>query len=102
MISTLVDESNSATVEIHADRLQARTTAVRLHIRWPGTRKTLSRDQTEQAAGAFDADSRSLSAAKRLFDTKHPAPSASSRRSRRKRSRIGKGSHSPTLNRAFD
>jgi hypothetical protein len=56
-----------------ATRLQAETTAVRLHIRWPGTRKSLSRDQKQQAASAFDADSRTLSAAKRLFDTSHPS-----------------------------
>lgn len=72
-MSTLLDEPNSATAESHADRLKTQTTAVRLHIRWPGTRKSLSRDQTEHAAGAFGASSRSLSAAKRLFDTKHPA-----------------------------
>ena len=54
-------------------RLQAETTAVRLKIRWLGVRKTLSADQTKRAAGTFDADIKSVSASKKLFDTSHPA-----------------------------
>ncbi|QEG41332.1 hypothetical protein [Roseimaritima ulvae] len=55
------------------ERLQAETTAVRLRIRWPGVRKTLSQDQTRKAAGTFDADIKSVSASKKLLDTTHPA-----------------------------
>ena len=72
-MSTTLDEPAPANQASHGTRLQAGTTAVRLHIRWPGTRKSLSRDQKQQAAGAFDADSGTLSAAKRLFDTSHPS-----------------------------
>ena len=54
------------------DRLRAETTAVRLHIRWPGIRKTLDSTQKQRAADAFDADLKSLSAAKKLLDTSHP------------------------------
>lgn len=54
------------------DRLQAETTAVRLHIRWPGIRKTLDQSQKQRAAEAFEADLKSLSAAKKLLDTSHP------------------------------
>src|SRR6056297_1618389 len=72
-MSVMLDEPESQTTQSQGGRLQAETTAVRLHIRWPGTRKSLSRDQKQQAAGAFDADSRALSAAKRLFDTSHPS-----------------------------
>ena len=54
-------------------RLQAETTAVRMKIHWPGVRKTLSQDQTRQAAGTFDADIKSVSASKKLLDTSHPA-----------------------------
>ncbi|MCC9601040.1 hypothetical protein LOC67_10830 [Stieleria sp. JC731] len=72
-MSVMLDEPESQTTQTHGNRLQSETTAVRLHIRWPGTRKSLSRDQRQQAAGAFDADIRTLSAAKRLFDTSHPA-----------------------------
>jgi hypothetical protein len=56
-----------------ADRLRAETTAVRLQVRWPGVRKTLSEPQKRRAADAFDADLKSLSAAKKLIDTGHPA-----------------------------
>ncbi|MCR9207642.1 MAG: hypothetical protein NXI28_05390 [bacterium] len=56
-----------------SERLQAETTAVRLKIHWPSVRKTLSIDQTRQAAGMFDADKKSVSASKKLLDTSHPA-----------------------------
>ena len=56
-----------------AGRLQSETTAVRLRIRWPGVRKTLSDDQKQQAASTFDADIKSVSASKKLLDTSHPA-----------------------------
>ena len=72
-MSVTLDEPVGQTTPTQGGRLQAETTAVRLHIRWPGTRKSLNSDQRQQAAGAFDADSRTLSAAKRLFDTSHPS-----------------------------
>ena len=56
-----------------AEQLQEETTAVRVKIRWPSTRKTLSQAQTQQAAGTFEADIKSVSASKKLFDTRHPA-----------------------------
>ena len=46
---------------------------MRMKIHWPGVRKTLSQDQTRQAAGTFDADIKSVSASKKLLDTSHPA-----------------------------
>ena len=55
------------------ERLRCDTTAVRMHIRWPGTRKSLSDSQRSLAAEAFDADQKSVSAAKKLLDTSHPA-----------------------------
>lgn len=72
-MSTTLDDPQTGHDQTDANRLQAETTAVRLYVRWPGTRKALSRDQKQHAAGAFDADSRTLSAAKRLFDTSHPS-----------------------------
>lgn len=72
-MSTLLDEANADTTSDHGSRLQSQTTAARLHIHWPGTRKSLNRDQKQLAAGTFDADGRTLSAAKRLFDTSHPS-----------------------------
>jgi hypothetical protein len=53
-MSTTLDDPITHQDQSHATRLQAETTAVRLHIRWPGTRKSLNRDQKQQAAGAFD------------------------------------------------
>ena len=62
----------STSSDTPGDRLQAETTAVRLHIRWPGIRKTLDDTQKQRAADAFEADLKSLSAAKKLLDTSHP------------------------------
>ena len=56
-----------------SERLKTETTAVRLKIHWPSVRKTLSSDQTRLAAGTFDADTKSVSASKKLLDTSHPA-----------------------------
>jgi len=84
-MSLTIDSPTEATTEASASdaaaendesigqRLQAETTAVRLKIRWMGVRKTLSQDQTRLAAGTFDADIKSVSATKKLFDTSHPA-----------------------------
>lgn len=67
-----VVQSRSTSSNTPGDRLQAETTAVRLHIRWPGIRKTLDDTQKQRAADAFEADLKSLSAAKKLLDTSHP------------------------------
>jgi hypothetical protein len=61
------------TIENIGQRLQSATTAVRLHIRWPGVRKSLSRAQKLRVASAFDADCSVVSAAKKLLDTSHPS-----------------------------
>ncbi len=71
--SNQYNDSQALESEAVGQRLQAETTAVRLKIRWLGVRKTLSPDQTRQAAGTFDADIKSVSASKKLFDTSHPA-----------------------------
>jgi hypothetical protein len=65
-------DTRPATRTTPGDRLQAETTAVRLHVRWPGIRKTLDDTQKRRAADAFEADLKSLSAAKKLLDTSHP------------------------------
>jgi hypothetical protein len=62
------NESNNEVGE----QLRTATTAIRLHVRWPGVRKTLSQRQRQLAAGAFSADANLLSAGKKLFDTSHP------------------------------
>lgn len=79
MSTVVLDETTPAAVSnptasatAAGDRLQSETTAVRLHVRWPGIRKTLDESQKQRAADAFDADLKSLSAAKKLLDTSHP------------------------------
>lgn len=77
MSTVVLDETAPAAVSTPSetatgDRLQSVTTAIRLHIRWPGVRKTLDKAQKQRAADAFDAELKSLSAAKKLLDTSHP------------------------------
>src|SRR4051812_39221230 len=56
-----------------AERLRVSTAAVRVSIRWFGVRKTLTPGQINEAAESFGADGDSLSARKKLLDTRHPA-----------------------------
>jgi hypothetical protein len=70
----------TTTVEHAAERLSApaqrlaRTmAAVRVSFTWLGVRKTLSRQQKQEAAESFGAEGEYLSAAKKLLDTSHPA-----------------------------
>ena len=76
-MSTVLAPTSSESQDSHSvdigQQLQAETTAVRLHIRWPGVRKTLSQQHKQQAANTFAADSDSVSVSKNLIDTSHPA-----------------------------
>ena len=56
-----------------AQRLRSLSAAVRLSFVWLGVRKSLSADQTAQAADTFGAERQYLSAGKKLLDTRHPA-----------------------------
>ncbi|MBL8793143.1 MAG: hypothetical protein JNM56_04505 [Planctomycetia bacterium] len=56
-----------------AQKLQARSLAVRVSFHWLGTKKTLTSHQIAKAAETFDADRHYLSATHKLFDTRHPA-----------------------------
>lgn len=47
--------------------------AVKVSFSWLGTRRSLSDNQTRQAANQFDADANLLTAYKKLIDTTHPA-----------------------------
>ncbi len=69
---TLIEEEERDR-ENPATRLPQDAAAVRLHVSWPGLRRTLSAEQKEDAASPFDAESGSLSASKKLLDTRHPA-----------------------------
>jgi hypothetical protein len=72
-MTTLLDEPTTIPSTTPAHRLRTSTAAVRLSFTWFGVRKSLSAEQKAQAAESFGAESDCLSAAKRLFDTKHPA-----------------------------
>src|SRR3954447_14369783 len=83
-MTTLLDHiDNRATIDVQpasptetttpAQRLRATMAAVRVSFTWLGTTKTLSPEQRAQAAEAFDAEARSLSARKKLLDVRHPA-----------------------------
>lgn len=56
-----------------AQRLRNQTLACRLSLQKIGTRKALTPDQRREAADPFGADYKSLSASKKLLDTKDPA-----------------------------
>jgi hypothetical protein len=56
-----------------ADRLRTTMAACRVQYTWLGTTKALTAAQRAQAAEAFDAEGQSLSAGKKLLDTRHEA-----------------------------
>ena len=79
MSTTLEPESQteSRTVEttntIPTERVRQGFAACRVKFKWLGTSKTLSSEQKTQAAESFGADGNSISAGKKLIDTKHEA-----------------------------
>ncbi len=72
-MSTVLEETTSQHVTNPSDRLRSTMAAARLSFNWLGVRKTLSSEQRTQAADSFDAESKYLSASKKLIDTTHPA-----------------------------
>lgn len=56
-----------------SERLRSTMAAARLSFTWLGVRKSLTAAQKDQAADAFHAEGRFLSAGKKLLDTSHPA-----------------------------
>ncbi|MEK6235863.1 MAG: hypothetical protein N2C14_14235 [Planctomycetales bacterium] len=72
-MTTTVPSGRAGQTASAAAHLRADFVAARVSFTWLGTRKTLNADQQAQAADAFDASSRYLSAAKRLLDVGHPA-----------------------------
>jgi hypothetical protein len=71
-MTTLLDvpETDIGTDAPH--RMRAAMTAARLSFTWFGVRKSLTREQKEQAADSFGAEGEFLSAGKKLIDTQHP------------------------------
>ena len=56
-----------------AEHLRRTAAAVRVHLRWWGTRKTLTTQQKEEIGLAYAADARFLTAGKKIIDVRHEA-----------------------------
>jgi hypothetical protein len=54
-------------------RLRRDYSACRLHFTWPGTTRALNDEQKSIAAAQFAASAESVTAGKRLWDTRHPS-----------------------------
>ncbi len=78
MATVLEPESESSLessvgTQAASDRLRANFIACRLSFTFLGVSKTLTADQKRLAAQSFDADGESISAGKKLINTKHDA-----------------------------
>ena len=71
-MTTLLDPPATGASPDAASQIRTTMTAARLSFTWFGTRKSLSREQKEQAADSFGAEGDFLSAGKKLIDTQHP------------------------------
>jgi hypothetical protein len=72
-MSTVANEATNRAATSPAQCLRGAMAAVRVSIRWFGTRKSLTVEQKAEAAEPFGTDARFLSAGKRLLDVSHPA-----------------------------
>jgi len=72
-MTTVLAEPERQTALNPAQRMRSVMAAARVSVHWFGVRKSLTPQQTAQAADAFGAEDRFLSAAKKLLDTTHPA-----------------------------
>ena len=70
-MSTILERSTLP--ESQSNRLRSELAAMRLSFTWFGTRRSLSMEQRTQAANAFHAESKFLSAGKKLLDTSDPS-----------------------------
>lgn len=73
MTASLLDDPGpqSSGATDAAARLRTTMSAARLSFTWLGVRKSLTRQQKEQAADSFGAEGDFLSAGKKLIDTQH-------------------------------
>jgi hypothetical protein len=71
-MTTLLDSPATDAGTDAAHRMRTTMTAARLSFTWFGVRKSLTREQKEQAADSFGAEGEFLSARKKLIDTQHP------------------------------
>jgi hypothetical protein len=71
-MSTTMSRPSRQAGQNPADQLRGDFVAMKLSFKWFGVRRTLSDDQKNRAAASFGAESKYLSAGKKLIDTTHP------------------------------
>ena len=72
-MSTLTMSDIALDSTLPAQRLRRTAAAVRVALRWWGTHRALTNQQKEELGAAAAADTRFLTAGKRLIDTRHEA-----------------------------
>ncbi len=72
-MTTLTVPSIALEPDSPADRLRRTAAAVRVHFTWWGVHKTLTAQQKEEVGATCGADTRFLTAGKRLVDVRHEA-----------------------------
>ena len=72
-MSTLTVTDIPLEADSPAQRLRRLAAAVRVHFTWWGVHKTLSNQQKEEVGAAYAADTRFLTAGKKILDVRHEA-----------------------------
>jgi hypothetical protein len=72
-MSTLTVSDVPMSAETPAQRLRRTAAAVRVSLHWWGTHRTLTSQQKEEVSAGYAADSRFLTAGKKLVNTRHEA-----------------------------
>jgi len=72
-MSTVTVSDISLEATSPALRLRRMAAAVRVSLHWWGTHRSLTTEQKEEVGLAYGADSRFLTAGKKILDTKHEA-----------------------------
>jgi hypothetical protein len=72
-MSTITISDISLEADSPAHRLRRTAAAVRVHVTWWGVHKALRGAQKEEVGLAYDADTRLVTAGKKLVDTRHEA-----------------------------
>src|SRR5712672_2864908 len=72
-MTTLAVADPPRSADAPAQRLRRTAAAVRVHFTWWGVHRTLTAQQKEEVGLTYDADSRFITAGKKLVDTSHKA-----------------------------
>ncbi len=72
-VSTTEQAASNSETQHAANRIRQNFAACRVKFKWLGTSKSLSSEQKSQAAESFGAEGDSISAGKKLIDTRHEA-----------------------------